>query len=355
MHSVHSIALERNPEAGKAEELLEACFAEGDPLRAEAILGELIAQYVQPTAARIVASRLRLHGSAHHGQIEDVTSEAVVAFLLYVQDQRGEDQRGAGGEPIRSVQAFAATLAGRACNDYFRRTHPAFHGLRNKLRYLFETYPDIVRWKNAAGEWLCSPVAWQAAGMAPRTDVEEWSRSTWLEQGGDADAHPADQLARVLRQLGAPVRFNDLALLMARLWNVQETNAEPEEEEPEFADAATPVDVTLGRREWLAGLWEQIGKLNRNQRTALLLNLRTPDGSCAASLLVMTGVVSVRKIAQAVEMPAEEFVEVWKRLPLNDIEIAEMLALTRQQVINLRKCARERLARHTGGYHRSQW
>ena len=145
MHRVHSIALERNPEAGKAEELLEACFAESDPLQAELVLGELIAQYVQPTAARIVASRLRSHGSAHHGQIEDVTSEAVVAFLLYV-----EDQRGAGGEPIRSVEAFAATLAGRACNDYFRRTHPAFHGLRNKLRYLFETYPDIVRWKNAA-------------------------------------------------------------------------------------------------------------------------------------------------------------------------------------------------------------
>ena len=193
--------------------------------------------------------------------------------------------------------------------------------------------------------------------MAPRTDVEELSRTArgWNEGGAD-EAHPADQLARVLRQLGAPVRFNaDLALLMARLWNVQETNAEPEEEEPEFADASTPVDVTMGRREWLAGLWEQIGKLNRNQRAALLLNLRTPDGGCAASLLVMTGVVSVRKIAQAVEMPAEEFVELWKRLPLSDIEIAEMLTLTRQQGINLRTCARERLARNTGGYHRGQW
>src|SRR6202012_4137592 len=126
---------------------------------------------------------------------------------------------------------------------------------------------------------------------------------------------------------------------MARLWNVQEANVEPEEEAPEFADdAATPVDVTLGRREWLAGLWQQSGNLNRNQRVALLLNLRTPDGSCAASLLVTTGVVSVRKIAQAVEMPAEEFVEVWKRLPLGDIEIATLLGLTRQQVINLRKC-----------------
>jgi hypothetical protein len=347
MHRIHSIALERNPESRKAEEMLEAYFAESEPFRAEAILGELVAQYVQPTATRIVASRLRSHGSAHYGQIEDVTSEAVVAFLLYVEDQSGVDD-----EPIRNVEAFAATLAGRACNDHVRRTRPAFHGLRNKLRHLFETCPDIARWKNKHGEWICGLVKWQVAAVTPRSDVEEFSRSVWLEQ---SSAHPADQLVRVFGQFGAPVRFNDLALVMARLWNVQETSAQPEEEELELADASTPVDVTLGRKEWLAGLWEQIGKLNRNQRTALLLNLRTPDGSCAASLLVMTGVVSVRKIAQAVEMPAEEFVEIWKRMPLSDIEIAGLLGLTRQQVINLRKCARERLARHTGVHDRGQW
>ena len=42
-------------------------------------------------------------------------------------------------------------------------------------------------------------------------------------------------------------------------------------------------------------------------------------------------------------------------MTLSDIEIAGLLGLTRQQVINLRKCARERLARHTGVYDRGQW
>ena len=35
-------------------------------------------------------------------------------------------------------------------------------------------------------------------------------------------------------------------------------------------------------------------------------------------------------------------------LPLSDLEIAERMQLTRQQVINLRKCARERLRRRMG-------
>jgi hypothetical protein len=44
-------------------------------------------------------------------------------------------------------------------------------------------------------------------------------------------------------------------------------------------------------------------------------------------------------------MTKEEFAEIWNHLPLDDNRIAEILNLTRQQVINLRKSARERLAR----------
>jgi hypothetical protein len=36
---------------------------------------------------------------------------------------------------------------------------------------------------------------------------------------------------------------------------------------------------------------------------------------------------------------------VWNELPLEDAVIAERLGATRQQVINLRKCARARLSR----------
>ena len=62
-------------------------------------------------------------------------------------------------------------------------------------------------------------------------------------------------------------------------------------------------------------------------------------------LLPATGVATIRQIAETLEITDSRFAEMWPRLPLDDAAIAGLLNLTRQQVINLRKSARERLAR----------
>jgi hypothetical protein len=41
---------------------------------------------------------------------------------------------------------------------------------------------------------------------------------------------------------------------------------------------------------------------------------------------------------------------VWNDLPIEDARIAELLGVTRQQVINARKSGRERLARRLKGF-----
>ena len=61
--------------------------------------------------------------------------------------------------------------------------------------------------------------------------------------------------------------------------------------------------------------------------------------------MVDLGVASFREVAAALEMTPQELAEVWNRLPLEDREIAARLGVDRQQVINLRSTARERLAR----------
>jgi hypothetical protein len=50
------------------------------------------------------------------------------------------------------------------------------------------------------------------------------------------------------------------------------------------------------------------------------------------------------------EISADEFAAVWNDLPIEDARIAELLGLTRQQVINARKSGRERLARRLKGF-----
>jgi hypothetical protein len=50
------------------------------------------------------------------------------------------------------------------------------------------------------------------------------------------------------------------------------------------------------------------------------------------------------------ELTGEKFAAIWNELPLEDARIAELLGLTRQQVINARKSGRERLARRLKGF-----
>jgi len=62
-------------------------------------------------------------------------------------------------------------------------------------------------------------------------------------------------------------------------------------------------------------------------------------------LFTLTGIVKSAEVADLLGMPLEQFAELWRRLPLEDLAIGELLGISRQQVINLRKSARARLTR----------
>jgi hypothetical protein len=78
---------------------------------------------------------------------------------------------------------------------------------------------------------------------------------------------------------------------------------------------------------------------------ALLLGLRDEHGSAIVSLLILLRIATFDELAAAVELSPEALTAIWDQLPLADMVIAGRLGLTRQQVINLRKSARERLGR----------
>jgi len=82
------------------------------------------------------------------------------------------------------------------------------------------------------------------------------------------------------------------------------------------------------------------------------MNLRAGDATPALTMLPLTGIASIREIAETLEIATEEFARLWNLLPLDDLAIADLLGITRQQVINLRKSARERLTRRVGGKYR---
>ncbi|HYR27715.1 MAG TPA: hypothetical protein VEU30_04580, partial [Thermoanaerobaculia bacterium] len=68
-------------------------------------------------------------------------------------------------------------------------------------------------------------------------------------------------------------------------------------------------------------------------------------GGSAIPLLVFTGVATLEEIAAALEYERADIELLWDRLPMADLEIAALLGTTRQQIISLRRAARERLER----------
>jgi hypothetical protein len=117
-------------------------------------------------------------------------------------------------------------------------------------------------------------------------------------------------------------------------------------------EAATAVPVSnlaekMDRRAWLAHLWTEIVELPRNQRMALLLNLRDHLGDSALRFLPAMGIASIRQISVALGIQPQSLAALWRELPIDDMRIAGLLSLTRQQVVNLRKSAWARLLRRS--------
>ena len=115
--------------------------------------------------------------------------------------------------------------------------------------------------------------------------------------------------------------------------------------ESRLADQAPPAGEQIDNRRYLERLWTEICELPAHQRVALLLNLRDEGGSGMLGLFPVTGVASQARIAEAIGVSADRLAELWPRLPVDDEWIAGELRVSRRQVINFRKCARERLAR----------
>jgi hypothetical protein len=112
-----------------------------------------------------------------------------------------------------------------------------------------------------------------------------------------------------------------------------------------LAAPALDLETILEQQHLLALLWQEVCELPRRQSLALLLNFKDARGQNLVSLLPYTRTATIEQIAEAIDFPLAEFLRLWNKLPLDDATIAELLGATRQQVINLRKCARERLER----------
>lgn len=295
-----------------------------DEAAREHAIGELIARLARPQIARLLR-----RSDVRPEDADDILATVSLRLLVRLRAAAAPC-----GEPIERLEEYVTTLTFNTVNDHFRRRFPQRARLKNRLRYLLTRDERMALW-SSGDRLVCGLARWrgregQAIVPVPRTD-----RIVRPPQ-----SKPADTVVAWLAQCAAPVPFEMLVDAMAELWRVADAPpAIPADQ------ASEPPRAPAEWRQLLMNLWSEIAQLRPMQRQALLLNLRDAETSHALNLFVLTGVASLGELAAALEMTTAALEAIWNELPFDDLRIAAMLQLTRQQVINLRKSARERLTR----------
>jgi hypothetical protein len=301
--------------------------------------GELITHHADRIIVAVVRSKL--YGLRHRQEVEDVCSEARTELLERLLELTGDSDP----DGITRFTDYAAVVAYHACDGYFRRIYPKRSNLKNRIRYLMENHPSLALWKSK-GEMLTGFLVWRDQ---PRADSADKSLQHLIEAPGEWPfSNPAghsdlvELVAAVFRHVGGPVELDRLVGLVAALWGVKDEQPTPHLPKPPKRQEI--VDI-IAYRFHLKKVWKEICELPPRQRAALLLNLKDAQGCSLIEFLPACGIATIREIAEALNIPPERFAALWSRLPLDDLMISQQLGIKRQQVINLRKCARERLAR----------
>lgn len=345
----------------QVDEILLPFLHATDDSASEHLLQQLIDIYAEPVIREIIRSKLRLAPGRvslipDSQEAGDIKGEVTLRVLERLRDFKNDPTEKA----ISDFRSYVAVAAFHACDGYLRRKYPKRHRLTFKLRYILTHRPDFALWEGANGDRYCGFKAWQGKektfSSAPRLQELRGDQQA-REQAGLSGQNVrrlelAELVAAVFRWVDGPVKLNHLVQTVSELLGVEELaslSQSFEEAHPDLKDrlADPRVDVAreVDQRIQLQRLWQEICQLPQRQRAALLLNLRDELNRGVIALLPITGICSFREIAAALSTTAEELAEIWNDLPLDDSAIAERLDVTRQQVINLRKSARERLAR----------
>lgn len=336
------------------DNLLLAFIEEADEEKADLCLIRLIDDHAAPIVREILGSSLRIHfdvsGTGSPKQdAGDLFNDIVVNLISRLrQIKHNPAQPG-----IADFRSYVAGTAYNACNLYLRQKFPRRSRLKNRLRYLLSHDRDFALWTTDASGLLGGLAQWEGqASCAPagllekiRQDTAEWTREVGLTSVGCTRGELASLLKAVFQWCGSPLKLDDLVNVVADVCREKDLPDEPIETALNVAAPAISFETTLELQRNLKILWREICQLPPRQRVALLLNFRDSHGQELISLLPFTRAATIEQIAEALEFPLVQFLNLWKDLPLEDLAIAELLGATRQQVINLRKCARERLDR----------
>ena len=335
--------------ASQIDPLLLPFLAAGDAPEEAAVLARLNVEQIEPIIKRGVGYKLRFYRpqggrDLPRPEFEEIYNDIHLRLIKRLRELKQDPDR----NQIANLRAYVATVTRNTCDEYLRHRYPLRRSLKDKVRRHLLSHPEFALWEDVEHNWLAGLSAWQHHDRAldiTGVELQEQLRPIWHTVDVQRlELHPL--LTTIFDVAHAPLEIDELTALIAKLWAIEDHPAEPLDGNT-GASGDRQVETSLSRiieqRQLLRFLWGEICQLPRRQRVALLLNLKNPQGINIITLLPVTGIATFEEVARTLEIPLAEFEQLWADLPLDDLSIAAYLGATRQQVINLRKTARERL------------
>jgi hypothetical protein len=290
----------------------------------EAAITDLLATHVYWRVDRILGARFRRSSLSGDHQ-DDLRAE----ILLKLVSRLRRLARAPQTSPVHRFTDYVAVVTFNTFDDFVRRAFPERTKLRNRIRYVLRHDERFALWPR--GEvLLCGLREWEDQPGPFRMDSDAMS-----VLGGDDLGIVLEDL---FEQASAPL---ELEWVVSRLATAQL----PSHDRGTFVRTLRAPGEDLENLQSLEHLWSEIRTLPVKQRIALLLSARDTAGESVTRYLPTTGIATIRQIAEVLELEPLRFAELWPELPLEDERIAALLEMTRQQVINLRRSARDRLSR----------
>lgn len=254
---------------------------------------------------------------------------------------------------MENFRQYVMRIATNACRDYQRQQSPARARFKNFLHHLVQHNPSFALWRQEQ-ETLCGFASWHE-GSKSLSATYRLARLTdnpaALPERSDVTQENLSQAVNiVLDYVSGPVVWDEFVTVLAALLNIKDLPADSLDDRTlnwaaQLPDENLRCDSQLEERAVFQRLWQEVCALPPAQRDVFCLSFADHNGEDLFTLLLYAGGLKFEALAQGLGRSVPELQGLWARMPLDTLEVAQLLQATSPQVNKWRFRALEKVRR----------
>ncbi|MGH9837989.1 MAG: hypothetical protein ACREEM_04320 [Blastocatellia bacterium] len=294
------------------DSILQYLLDSQDENERERRLEEILSERTSPLIWETIHRRFG-HSMKHGGGVPDPEDIYQSVMLLLMQKLRALLNDPAANE-IEIFDQYVRRIASNVCYSYLRQKAPERFRLKNNLRYQLARRPELAIWTGEGDVLLCGLTDW------PRESRSTLEVKEILDRVRTRPDTPLGELVmEIFKQIGAPIELDDLVEIVAALQGIKDPKPESlESGDPDLplrlADERQRADEWLVSRERVWQVWESLRQYPPQQRLAICLKFTDSSGNTLWNLLLDTGLLTPREIAEELGIPLDELISLWGQM-----------------------------------------